>query len=226
MASEDQHTGVRIVVGIVCVLTVLGSVVIIASYLCFRTLRTKARLLLVHLSAMDLLVGVSNLTGLLALRRYHDVPSDYFPLPLRHFCTAQAFVADYATISSVLWTVSLGVYMYVLASPSMVERTLDRRFVSHFVWVSCLVSYGLPTLVTMWLLLTGRLGYTPEDSAGWCSVVTYDNVTGKDNTFVSFFGYDLWMYLAISLIAVLYIASKANLRYQVSVAPTHEHHFH
>eukprot|EP00731_Ephydatia_muelleri_P012275 Em0006g1169a len=216
MASYgDENIGVRVVVGIVCVLTILGSVVIIVSFLCFRSLRSKARLILLHLSVMDLAVGASNLIGLLVFYRYYDVSSSSFPPPLDGFCKFQAFVAEYATLSSVLWTVSLAVYMYVLVSPAMVALTLDKTFPTRFVWASCAVSYGLPFVVTLWLLATGRLGYSPEDSAGWCTVVTYNNATGKDDTYVSLIGYDLWMYLAIFLITVLYVASRINMRYQM-----------
>lgn len=214
----DENIGVRVVVGIVCILTILGSVVIIVSYLCFRSLRTKARLILVHISVMDLAVGASNLVGLLVFYRYYNVPNSPLPPSLDGFCKFQAFVAEYATLSSVLWTVSLGVYIYILVSPAIVTLALDKTFHTRFVRASCALSYGLPLVVTLWLLLTGRLGYSPEDSAGWCTVVTFNNATGRDDAYVSFIGYDLWMYLAILLITVLYVASRLNLRNQVGTA--------
>lgn len=211
----DENIGVRVVVAVVCVLTIIGSVVILVSYVCFRSLRSKARLILVHISVMDLAVGASNLIGLLVFYRYYNMSSSSFPPALDGFCQFQAFVAEYSTLSSVLWTVSLGVYMYILVAPSMVARTRDKRFYARFMWCSSIISYGLPLVVTLWLLLTGRLGYSPEDSAGWCTVITYNNATGKDNAYVSLIGYDIWMYLAILLIAILYIASKINLRHQM-----------
>ncbi len=58
-----KHKEVRVVVGITCTLSIIGSLLIILSYLCFRDLRSRARLILVHISIMDCGVGLSNLIG-------------------------------------------------------------------------------------------------------------------------------------------------------------------
>ena len=56
---------VRVGVGTSSFLSVLGAVLVIASYAAFRDLRTTSRLLLVNLSVADLTVSVSHLVGLI-----------------------------------------------------------------------------------------------------------------------------------------------------------------
>jgi len=55
---------VRIVAGVTCGLSMIGSLAIILSYIFIRSVRSKARELLVHLSIMDLTFTSANLIGL------------------------------------------------------------------------------------------------------------------------------------------------------------------
>ena len=212
----------RVVVGITNVLTILGSALILVSYLCFPSLRTGARLILLHLSLMDLVVGLAhfiggvsdlnsrfNLTsgGPLGTNTYSVLPGIYT------FCKIHAFVGYYAIISSVLWTVCLSVYMYLLNEHT--RRTL--HVIKYYIWPSYVACYGTPLFLTLWAQLTGRLGYAPYDSAGWCTLITKDPITGKYSSFVSIFGFDLWIYLSVVVISVLYVSNALNVRSKVRI---------
>ena len=63
--NEDHHKriGVRVAVWITCSLSLLGALLIIFSFVCFKAMRSRAREILVHISVMDFLVAASNLTG-------------------------------------------------------------------------------------------------------------------------------------------------------------------
>ena len=68
--NEDlfhKQISVRVAVWITCSLSMLGALLIIFSYVCFKTMRSRAREILVHISVMDFLVAASNLTELLSI---------------------------------------------------------------------------------------------------------------------------------------------------------------
>ena len=217
----SENVLVRVVVGITNVLTILGSALILVSYLCFPSLRTGARLILLHLSLMDLVVGLAHLVGGVSdlNSKYNLTKSGpagrntYSVSPgIDVFCKIQAFVGYYAIISSVLWTVCLSVYMYLLN-----EHTLRMlNVIKYYIWLACAACYGIPLFLTLWTQLTGRLGYAPYDSAGWCTLITKDPITQQENSFVSVFGFDLWIYLAVVIITVLYVSNSLNVRSKVS----------
>eukprot|EP00731_Ephydatia_muelleri_P012269 Em0006g1163a len=197
-----RDINVRIVVGITNVLTIVGSVFILVSYLCFPSLRTGARLILLHLSLMDLVVGLAHFVGGYTMYWDQHVSNTTF-------CKAQAFVGYYSIISSVLWTVCLSAYMYCLSSRVTAART-NSGYIRYHIWPSCAVCYGIPLILAFWALRTGRLGYSPYDAAGWCSIVT--RTTSRDDFFASAFGFDVWIYLAMILITILYVSSHCFRR--------------
>ena len=196
-----KEPALRVVVGLVCALSIVGSLLIILSYICFKSRRTKAREVLVHISLMDLGVGLANIIGLSV---YYDHYYFHGPAPtyIDNLCKTQAFFAAYATLGSVFWTISLMVYLYFRIVYSHTKLSL---YYLRFCYVLC---YGFPLLISLWLVLTGKLGYSPYDSAGWCSLITKNPRDGKVDVFVSIFANDLWMYVAFLLIPVLYMAVR------------------
>ena len=118
-----KGTPFRLIIGLTCALSVLGALFIVLSYGCLPSLRSNARWILLHLSLMDFGVGLVNLLGNMVYfdRFYFSVASsgcyDYH-LPARravqNLCITQAFFAMYFTYASVLWTISLAVYLYFL----------------------------------------------------------------------------------------------------------------
>ena len=223
-STDTDNLAVRVVVGLTNVLTILGSVLILASYLCFPSLRTGARLILLHLSLMDLVVGLAHfIGGVLDFNSRFNLTSGgplgtntYSVLPgIYTFCKIQAFVGYYAIVSSVLWTVCLSVYMHLLSERGARLPTKS-ALADYHIWISCAACYGIPLLLSLWALLTGRLGYSPYDSAGWCTLKTYTKGKGRDDIFASVIGFDLWIYLAMILITVLYASSHVHRRMHVS----------
>ena len=205
------NPAVIVVVGITNALTILGSALILVSYLCFPSLRTGARLILLHLSLMDLVVGLAHLVGIMYMYNHHNATSQLSQSGTFYFCRIQAFVGYYAIISSVLWTVCLSVYLHLLNErrPQMTSLLMK-----YYIWPSCAGCYGIPLLLTIWAELTGRLGYSPHDAAGWCTLNTYSK--GHEDKFGSIFGFDFWIYLAMILITVFYISSHVHRRLHVS----------
>jgi G protein-coupled receptor 157 len=220
---------VRGVSGASCAASLVGSVLIILSYMCFKRLRTKVREILVHLSVADSGVAAANLVGIVVyFDRFYNIQCDeegkvYNIVPPQHhitiLCNVQAFFALYFTLSSILWTVSLAVYLYFLL---VHHGTSKARLFLVFAYFFC---YGMPLLLTLWAMLTHKLGYSPYNSAGWCSVILVNPIyPHQRDIFMGIIGYDLWIYLALVLVSVLYFAIRAFLREEVILyTPVYTH---
>lgn len=215
-----KSSSLRALSGITCSASILGSLLIILSYLCFKNLRTRVREILVHLSVAYAGVGTANLIGLVVyFDQYYKIECDdngnvyelIFPASyINNLCRTQAFFALYFTLCSILWTVSLAVYLYFIL---VHHGTHNAKQFLVFSYGFC---YGLPLLISLWALLTRRLGYSPYNSAGWCTVILVDPRSPQErDIFMGVMGYDLWIYLALVLVSVLYFAMKSFLRDEV-----------
>lgn len=233
--STDQsfmfkQISVRVVVGITCLFSMAGSVLIILSYCCFKPLRTRVRLILVHLSLMDFGVALSNFVGDVAnFDRYYIngtssgspgsnscvqiLPRENVSAVVDNLCVLQGVVALYATLSSVLWTTSLAVYMYLLIVHYRTQLS------KYSVWISYALCYGLPLLITTWALTTHRIGFSPFNTSGWCGPVLNDPNTKKPDRYFAVISYDLWIYLTMVSVPMLFIGIRAYLASQVHCLP-------
>ena len=214
-----KNLSVRVVSGISCSASILGSTLIILSYLCFKKLRTRVREILVHLSVADAGVATANLVGVVVyFDQYYTITYDQEEIVIipphdnvKHLCVAQAFFAVYFTLCSILWTVSLAVYLYFIL---VHHGTYNAKLFLAFAYVFC---YALPLLLSLWAVLTNKLGYSPYNSAGWCSMILVDPESHHRDVFMGVIGYDLWIYLALIVVSVLYLAMRSFLREEVSV---------
>ena len=214
----------RAVVGVSCCLSILGSLLIILSYILFKKRRTRAREILLHISLMDLGVALANLIGLSV---YFDQYYIYYlytntsniskvPSYIDGLCKTQAFFAIYCTHASVLWTIALAGFLYFV----IVHQ--KSWIATYFLWSSYVFCYAVPFLVTMWLVLTKKLGYSPFDSSGWCSLIVtiaFDSEGQsyrKINLVTMIIGYDLWIYLAFVTIPIFYLSIRCHLANMVS----------
>ena len=212
------HKGweLRTVVYVTCVLAIVGSLLIMVSYILFKDIRTKARLLLFHLSLTDLGVAVANLVGGAAgFENFYinkngtNGTATLIPHPgpaIEVFCKAQAFVALFSTISSVLWTCALAMYMYFL----VLEK--NSLFVRVFVHGSYVICYGLPVFVCIWAVCTKLLDYSPYNSSGWCALSLTNS---KHKRYDAIFSYDIWIVTTMVLIVVVYVSTHYFVRQEV-----------
>ena len=208
----------RAVTGITCVLSMIGAVLIIVSYVFYKNLRNRARLILVHLSLMDFGVALSNLIGnLIHFDRYYityNATCMIYHWPPHHYteylCEAQAFFAHFFTLGSILWTISLAVYLYFLLMHSRTSLAPISLTISYF---TC---YAVPLFICLWLLFTHKFGYSSK-SFGWCTLLVFSDMTHQSNVFGAVIGYDLWVYLAMTFVIALYLAVQLFLREKVGL---------
>ena len=203
----------RAVVGVSCCLSILGSLLIILSYILFKERRTRAREILLHISLMDLGVALANLIGLSVYFdqfyfESHDNVTDY----INGLCKTQAFFANYCTLSSILWTIALAGFLYFVITYHKTRIAIDFHRVSH------IVCYALPLLVSLWLVFTNRLGYSPLDSSGWCTLISERKYAPLIvDYYATVFGNDLWVFVAMVTIPILYLSLRCHLSIQVSI---------
>ena len=208
----EKHILVRVIVMTVCCLTMLGSVFVVLSYLCFKSLRSQARQILLNLSLMDFGIGLANFTGAAVnFDKYYDtaVNGSAVPETIDYSCKAQAFFALLTTFSSVFWTMSLSIYMYTLVFYNY------QRSVALFLPLCYLICYGVPIGLTVWLLLTGRLGNAPFNSSGWCGIILVSPLDHSVDVLAGVLGYDLWIYLAFLLCTTIYLSLFLRINFEV-----------
>ena len=213
---------VRTVVGLTCVLAMIGAAFIIFTYVCFPDLRSKPRAILLQLSVMDFGIGCANFVGDVVNfdRFYHNGSCDSEGHLVFHetnalangFCVAQAFFAHFCTIGSVLWTMGLSVYIYFL----IVHHKKPWK-AKYALWLAYVLCWGIPMLDTLWLLGSKRLGYSPYDTSGWCGPIVINPKTREPNAFLNFISYDVWIVLAMLVVPLLYFAVELYLRVEASL---------
>ena len=204
---------VRAVVGITCVLSMFGAILIILSYLLIKEIRTKAREILVHLSLMDFMVATANFVGVtvnfdqyLSDTKHHYYSERTYNV-VNILCKTQASFAMYGTESSILWTIAIAVYIYF-------RIMFDKKPVARrAVYVFYIICYGLPLIMTLWYSIDGKLGYSRFGGSGWCSLV----LAHSNNVypFDALLGNDMWLYLTIFLVPVIFVSLYFYLRFEV-----------
>ena len=208
---ENKDIKIRAVVGVSCCLSILGSFLIILSFILFKNRRTRAREILLHISFMDMGVGLANLIGLsVYFDKYYLYYHEHPPAYIDGLCKTQAFFAAYFTLASILWTIALAGFLYFLIIYHRTKRSI------HFLRISYIFCYALPLVVSLWLVLTGKLGHSPVESSGWCTLISYNLVTERVDVYSAIFGNDLWIYLAIITIPLFYLSIRCYLASQVS----------
>ena len=216
-----KSAGVRTAVAVTSSLSMLGAFFVVLSYASVRSLRTQARQILLNLSLMDFGSALAIFIGAVTdfdrfyvddsgPRRMWREPSSW----LNGLCEAQAFLHMLFNYSSILWTITLAVYMYMLVFHNWQER------VKYFLPLCYVLDYAMPLLLSVWFLEEGKLGYAPFDSSGWCTLRTIDPYTRSRDYLAAVIGYDLWVYLAAVLTVVLYAAVFLRLKFVVSPVST------
>ena len=222
-----------------CSLSIVGSLLIITSFVCFKELRSRGRQILVNLSAMDLGVAIANLVGAAVYfdGYYHVYIGDrrncttkYTPIfnrphyptnttvmcpksgAIEGLCISQAFFSNYFTHASILWTISLSCYLYFRI---VHYGTKFAQYSLRFSYAFC---YLMPLFVSVWLVMVDKLGYSPYESSGWCSIIMKDPADPKKrDIFVAIFGYNLWIVLTFILVPLLSFCVYFYVRHEVSI---------
>ena len=144
-----------IIVATAALLSLLGSSLIIFTYIRFKDLRTLSRHIVVCIAISDLMSSLSSCAGL-----FISPTLD----PRNGYCVIQAFFEAIFVLSSLLWTLFLAVTLYVV----IVKQNTDLAERLIFPWFH-LISWCLPLVINVVAVSLEKLGNTGDtETAGWC----------------------------------------------------------
>uniref|UniRef100_A0A8C4RYT6 G protein-coupled receptor 157 n=1 Tax=Erpetoichthys calabaricus TaxID=27687 RepID=A0A8C4RYT6_ERPCA len=181
----------QVLILVSCLLSFLGSCVIILTYVLWPDLRTKPRLLLVFLSVTDLLSALSYFYGVM-----QNFKADSLD------CVIQGAVSTFANTSSFFWTVSVALYLYII-----IVRA-DQRLADSFLLWFHILSWGLPLGITVAAVSLQKIGYDASRvSVGWCWV----RIQAKDHILWMLLTGKLWEIVAYLILPLLYLLIKRHI---------------
>lgn len=178
-------------------LSMVGAIIIIATYIVWPEIRSSPRTILVYISIADFFTAFGNMFSV--LKKSSDVS-----------CEAQSFITTCSSLWSFFWTTFLAIYLYCSVArkkPVLAERLL--LFFTFFGWVIPLIITGI------------ALGYEvlgDDDnyySAGWCWIKTKGMSKTKQLLWMLFTG-KAWEIATCILIAMFYTALKCYIHKDVS----------
>lgn len=185
-------------------LSATGSLLIITSFAVWPVLRrATSRQILVFLSVADLGASITNAVG--ALHYMQGAP-----------CHAQAFFTIVWSMSFILWSTCLAVYLYVSIVQDNIVRARRLMVLFH------MLCWGLPLLMAVVALQQKALGSSSSTSTvGWCWI----NVSpqsppgwrcGDAMMLWMMLTMKFWESLSYIVIPTLYILIRRHIRREVS----------
>ncbi|XP_059547341.1 solute carrier family 2, facilitated glucose transporter member 5-like isoform X1 [Myotis daubentonii] len=182
----------RAVVLLSCVLSALGSGLLVATHALWPDLRSRARRLLLFLSLADLLSAASYFYGVL-----QDFSATSWD------CVLQGALSTFANTSSFFWTVAIALYLYL-----SIVRTPRGPRAGRLLLAFHVVSWGVPLAITVAAVILKKIGYDASDvSVGWCWI----DLEAKDRVLWMLLTGKLWELLAYVMLPVLYLLIRKHI---------------
>lgn len=205
-STAAHRIPLRVTVLLTCAFSIVGSTLIVLSYVCFKDSRSKARQILMHLSVVNLGAGLSYFLGGVIYFQFNYEEVELFEGDGKAVvCQILASVSLYCGLSSILWSATLAAHLYFVLT-GYIDVTRHLRL-SYF------LDYGLPVLFVVWFLSTHRLGYNRHLAN--CNVVYEEAASRRKDFMATVFGNDLLTYGAAALICALSVSVRAQIREEV-----------
>ena len=193
-------------VTITCILSMLGSLTIIGTFVAWKDIRTITRQVLVCLSISDFLIVLGNICG----TYFHPTTK----LSEDHKCKVQSFVTTSASIVSCFWTTTLALYLYLTVVRG--KQVLAQKLLPLF----HVINWSVGPIINVIALSEEMLGNSSDEiTAGWCWIYhNPDNNHRKKEIIWMLFDGKLCELFAYSSILVLYLLIKMKIRKEVYIA--------
>ena len=192
--SHSVETALFVVQGIVTILSIIGSILLILSYVLLRPLRTKSRLLITHLAAANFLqafpnflavfmnfrtrfkldipdvnlfvdVNVTNVTEALACNGASKL-LDHTASIYCNLCVYQGFISLIGAVATIFWTVCVCIHYFILVSYQ------NTKLASQVAYIYYVIAWLAPLGICLWLLFHNWLGFEPTYSTVNCGIRT------------------------------------------------------
>ena len=188
----------RALVTISATLSILGTTLIIGTFVAWKDYRSTSRRILVYISIADFFVATSNLFG---VWRYSD-QSDIA-------CETQSFVSTCASLWSFFWTTFLAVFLYTIVAKK------KRRKAEIMLKVFHVFGWGIPLIIVGTALALDKLGNDKDYfTSGWCWIKW--NLTTEDKHLWMLLTGKAWEIAAYILCSAFYLMLKIYIRREVS----------
>lgn len=121
--EEIMNTLYVVLTGIFSTLSMIGTMIIIITYIYYPEIRSRGRHFLVYLSVADFLTAFGNLLGVIWTTDPHSF-SDAF-------CEASPAITAFSSVSSYLWNVCMAVYLYLTLVKGYHHLVHKLKMMSH-----------------------------------------------------------------------------------------------
>ena len=185
-------------------LSILGSSLIIVSYIRWKDIRTTSRRILVCLSISDLLVSCGYLAGSLIAKWQREIGST---------CVAQSFIASSAGIASFMWSASLAIYLYC----TLVKKR--KALADKLVAVFHAINWTTGPIMNFVAYKQDMLGNSLDKvTGGWCWIryYSYQHKKRDEEIVWLLFTGKFWEFVACFVILFLYVSVKLRIGKEVS----------
>lgn len=190
-------------VSITCILSMLGSSIIIGTYLAWRDIRTVSRNILIWISCCDFLIALGNMCGM------------YFkPNPYDYKCRTQSLIVSAALISSFLWSVTLAMGLYFTIVKG--KAALFNCFLPYL----HIFNWSLGLVINIVAFKMGSLGNSADQiTAGWCwikhNITSLGTHIPRKEVLWMLFDYKIIEIISYASIVVIFLMIKVQLKREV-----------
>lgn len=156
----------QVLVSCTTFLSMLGTLLIVGTFIAFSSLRTRARQILVQLSVADFAVALSQLVGVnVNLQRYAgqictNEPLDDVNITSDTFCKVQGGLTIFFTISSFFWTVAVAIYLLTVI---VFESQRVGKWLTYAFYPIC---WGIPAAMVMMFGILKSIGFHANVDTG------------------------------------------------------------
>ena len=194
--SHSVEIALSVVQGIVTILSVIGSVLLILSYVLLRSLRTKSRLLIVHLAVANLLQALSNLLAVfmnfrtrfkvdVSVAYGQDVSLllDYVNATETFACNGASKLLDHSArvycnlciyqgfISLIGALATIFWTVSVCIHYFILVSYQSTKLASRVLYIYYVIAWLAPLGICLWLLFHNWLGFEPTYSTVNCGII-------------------------------------------------------
>ena len=240
--SQFVDVALTVVQGIITFLSIIGSVLLILTYVLFRPLRTKSRLLITHLAVANLLSALPNFLAVFMNFRgrfkvpninnqktdssefcYGNTDHEFFNSSVHNYCNvcvSLGFISIVGTLSTIFWTVCVCIHFFILVSYRNTKLT------SGLAYVYYVIAWLAPMGICLWLLFHNWLGFQPTYSTVNCAIIArcvprhhpYNYHSNNWNRIIGvIFGMKIWQVLVFITVPCLFVAIRCKNKKYVSL---------
>lgn len=156
----------KVCVNFVSFLSITGASLIIGTFIAFKSLRTRARQILVQLSIADFAVAASHLLGVsINLPKYShhickEIPLSDVNFTTDVFCKIQGGTTIFFTVASFFWTIALALYLLTVI---VFESQRAGKWMTLMFYPVC---WGIPTVLVIVFAVIQSFGFHANVDTG------------------------------------------------------------